>query len=149
MRVTTLLALLFLLAAASQAAAATKVIRFGKLIDGTGRIITNAVVIVEDDRVQRVASGNVPIPPGAEVIDLSPYTGIPGLIDAHTHITYYWDGVTTPRSDPARHPAVVAVLARENGLKALEAGGTTTRDLNAANRGCLATRRPTNTRQGT
>src|SRR5207253_4101102 len=140
MRVTTLLALLFLLAAASQAAAATKVIRFGKLIDGTGRVITNAVVIVEDDRVQRVATGNVPIPPGAEVIDLSPYTGIPGLIDADTHITYSWDGVTTPRSEPARHPAVGAVLAQENGLKALEAGVTTIRDLNAANGVDLAMR---------
>jgi len=114
MRVTTLLALLFFLAAASPAAAATKVIRFGRLIDGTGRVLTNAVVIVEDDRVLRVATGNVPIPPGAEVIDLSRYTGLPGLIDAHTHITYYWDGVTTPRSEPARHPAVVAVLAQEN-----------------------------------
>src|SRR2546427_8840289 len=140
MRVTTLLALLLFLAAASQAAAATKVIRFGRLIDGTGRVVMNAVVVVEDDRVQRVASGNVPIPPGAEVIDLSRYTGIPGLIDAHTHITYYWDGVTTPRSEPARHPAVVAVLAQENALKALEAGVTTIRDLNAANGVDLAMR---------
>jgi imidazolonepropionase-like amidohydrolase len=147
MRVITLLALLIFifLAAASQAAAATKVIRLGKLIDGTGRVITNAVVVVEDDRVQRVASGNVPIPPGAEVIDLSRYTGIPGLIDAHTHITYYWDGVTTPRSEPPRHPAVVAVLAQENGLKALEAGVTTIRDLNAANGVDLAMRDLINT----
>jgi len=140
MRVIALLALLFFLAAASPAAAATKVIRFGRLIDGTGRVLTNAVVIVEDDRVLRVATGNVPIPPGAEVIDLSRYTGLPGLIDAHTHITYYWDGVTTPRSEPARHPAVVAVLAQENGLKALEAGVTTIRDLNAANGVDLAMR---------
>jgi len=135
-----LAALLFFLAAASQAAASTKVIRFGRLIDGTGRVFTNAVVIVEDDRVQRVTTGNVAIPPGAEVIDLSRYTGLPGLIDAHTHITYYWDGVTTPRSEPARHPAVVAVLAQENGLKALEAGVTTIRDLNAANGVDLAMR---------
>ena len=140
MRATALLAILFLIAATSSVAAATKVIRFGKLIDGTGRVVTNAVVVVEDDRVQRVASGNVPIPPGAEVIDLSRYTGIPGLIDAHTHITYYWDGVTTPRTEPARHPAVVAVLAQENGLKALEAGVTTIRDLNAANGVDLAMR---------
>ena len=140
MRVIALLALACCLGAASHAAAATKVIRFAKLIDGTGRVVTNAVVIVEDDRVQRVASGNVPIPPGAEVIDLSRYTGIPGLIDAHTHITYYWDGVTTPRTEPARHPAVVAVLAQENALKALEAGVTTIRDLNAANGVDLAMR---------
>src|SRR5262245_65892809 len=121
MRVTTLLALLFFLAAASSAAAATKVIKFGKLIDGTGRVITNAVVVVEDERVQRVRSGNVPIPPGAEVVDLTRYSGIPGLIDAHTHITYYWDGVTTPRSDPPRPPAVVAVLAEDSGTEVDEA----------------------------
>jgi imidazolonepropionase-like amidohydrolase len=53
------------------------------------------------------------------------------LIDAHTHITYYWDGVSTPRLEPPRHPAVRAVLAQENARKALEAGVTTIRDLNA------------------
>jgi imidazolonepropionase-like amidohydrolase len=120
------------LATSSTAVAATKAVKFGKLIDGTGRVFTNAVVIVEDERVQSIANGNEPIPGNAEVIDLSPYTGIPGLIDAHTHITYYWDGKTTPRSEPPRHPAVVVFLAQENARKALEAGVTTIRNLNAA-----------------
>jgi imidazolonepropionase-like amidohydrolase len=66
------------------------------------------------------------------VIDLSRYTGVPGLIDAHTHITYYWDGNTIPRYEPPRHPAVTAILAQENAQKALEAGVTTIRNLNAA-----------------
>ncbi len=140
MRIARLLAVLFFLATSSTALAATTVIKFGKLVDGTGRVFTNAVVIVEDDRVQRVASGDVPIPSGAEVIDLSRFTGIPGLIDAHTHITYYWDGMTTPRSEPPRHPAITAFLAQENGQKALEAGVTTIRNLNAADGTDLAVR---------
>jgi imidazolonepropionase-like amidohydrolase len=133
MRIARLLAVLFFLATSSTVLAATKAIKFGKLVDGTGRVFTNAVVIVEDDRVQSVTSGNASIPSGAEVIDLSRYTGIPGLIDAHTHITYYWDGnsTTTPRNQPPRHPAVTAFLAQENARKALEAGVTTIRDLNA------------------
>src|SRR5437016_14174110 len=111
MRSGRVLVVLFFFATSSTALAATKAIKFGKLVDGTGRVFTNAVVIVEDDRVQSVASGNASIPSGAEVIDLSRYTGIPGLIDAHTHITYYWDGNYTPRHDPPRHPAVTAFLA--------------------------------------
>jgi len=125
------LVVLFFLATSSTAIAATKAIKFGKLIDGTGRVFTNAVVIVDDDRVRSVATGNAAIPSGAEMIDLSRYTGVPGLIDGHTHITYYWDGVTIPRSEPPRHPAVTAFLAQENAQKALEAGVTTIRNLNS------------------
>src|SRR5437867_10383855 len=100
MRSKRLLVVLFFLASSSTAVAATKAIKFGKLVDGTGKVITNAVVIVDDDRVRGVASGNASIPKEAEVIDLSRYTGLRGLIDAHTHITYYWDGATPPRSEP-------------------------------------------------
>jgi imidazolonepropionase-like amidohydrolase len=140
MRGARVLIVLLFLATSSTALAATKAIKFGKLVDGTGGVFTNAIVIVEDDRVQSVASGNASIPSGAEVIDLSRYTGIPGLIDAHTHITYYWDGNTTPRYEPPRHPAVTAVLAQENAQKALDAGVTTIRNLNAADGTDLAMR---------
>jgi imidazolonepropionase-like amidohydrolase len=128
-----------LLATSSSVLAATKAIKFGKLVDGTGRVYTNAVVIVEDDRVQSVAS-NASIPSGAEVVDLSRYTGLPGLIDGHTHITYYWDGITTPRYEPPRHPAITVFLAQENAQKALEAGVTTIRNLNAGDGTDLAMR---------
>ena len=132
MRCTRVLVVLSFLATSSTVFATTKAVKFGKLVDGTGRVITNAVVIIEDDRVQSVASGSASIPSGAEVIDLSRYTGVPGLIDSHTHIMWYWDGVTTPRTEPPRHPAVTVFLAQENAMKALEAGVTTIRNLNAA-----------------
>ena len=139
MRSARLLLVLYFLTS-STVFAATKAVKFGKLVDGTGRVITNAVVIVEDDRVRSVTSGNASIPSGADVIDLSRYTGVPGLIDAHTHIMWYWDGITTPRSEPPRHPAVAVFLAQENAQKALEAGVTTIRNLNAPDGTDLAMR---------
>ena len=134
MRIIRAVVVFLLLAPPIDAIGATKVIKFGRLVDGTGRVVPNAVVLVENDRIQSVTAGNAPVPSGAEVIDLSRLTGIPGLIDAHTHITYYWAGDpgTTPRNQPARPIAMTVVLAQENGLKALEAGVTTVRDLNAA-----------------
>jgi len=140
MRIARLITVFLFLAAPLPALAATKAVKFGKLVDGTGRVLTNAIVIVDGDRVQNVTSGNASIPSGAEVIDLSRYTGIPGLIDGHTHITYYWDGITTPRSEPPRHPAITVFLAQENARKALEAGVTTIRNLNAADGTDLAMR---------
>src|SRR5262245_51665482 len=140
MRIARLITVFLFLATSLPALAATKAIKFGKLVDGTGRVLTNAIVIVDGDRVQSVTSDNASIPSGAEVIDLSRYTGIPGLIDGHTHITYYWDGITTPRSEPPRHPAITVFLAQENARKALEAGVTTIRNLNAADGTDLAMR---------
>ena len=123
------------------AAAATTVIRFGKLWDGN-RVITNAVVIVEDDRIKTVGGSEVSIPAGAKVIDLRRYVGIPGMIDAHTHMTYYWDQApgTRPRGQPPRHIAVTVFLAQENARKTLETGVTTVRDLNASNGADMAMR---------
>jgi imidazolonepropionase-like amidohydrolase len=131
-----------LLALAVEAGAATKAIKFGKLWDGH-QVIKKAVVIVENDKITSVAE-NGHVPSGAQVVDLSRFTGIPGLIDAHTHITYYWDGApgTTPRDRlPKPRPvAVTVVLSQENGMKALEAGVTTVRDLNATGGADLALR---------
>jgi imidazolonepropionase-like amidohydrolase len=110
----------------------TKALRFGRLWDGT-RVIQNAVVVVSANRIVSVGSGDGGVPRGAEVTDLRPLTGLPGLIDAHTHITYGWDGAagTTPRKQGTRTPAERLQLAVANGRKTLETGVTTVRDLGA------------------
>jgi len=66
---------LALIALASQAVAATQYIRFGKLIDGQGKVWTNVAVVVENDRIRSVQPDAAP-PPGSEIIDLRPYTAI-------------------------------------------------------------------------
>src|SRR5713101_6462533 len=111
-----------------------KAVRFGKLWDAKGRLWTNAIVIVEGDRIRNVTSDASAIPAGAEMIDLSQYTGLPGLIDAHTHMTFYTDetpGVPLLKQMINPVPAVEVFLARKGALRTLEAGVTTVRDLGA------------------
>ena len=127
------LALLLIVAMAAPASAATKAIKAGRLVDGAGRVTANAVIVVDDDRIASV--GTTTPPSGAEIIDLTRYTVIPGLIDVHTHMTYYWDRTpgTRPLGQPRRPAGVTTVLAAENARRTLETGVTTVRDLGASN----------------
>ena len=117
---------------ASPALAATRAIRTGAAIDPSGKAIPNAVIVVENDRI--VSVGTAAPPAGAEVIDLRRFTVIPGLIDLHTHMTYFWDPAsgTRPLSQPRRPAGVTTVLAAENARHTLETGVTTVRDLGAS-----------------
>jgi hypothetical protein len=82
----------------------TKAIRFGKLVDGTGAVLTNAVVVIEGDRIKSVSTSGLSLPASVEVVDLSRYTGIPGLIDMHIHLTGTVGGVAGPNNSVGRVP---------------------------------------------
>ena len=118
--------------AGAQASAGITALRFKALVDPTGATIRDAVVVVQADTVLRVGRGNSAVPAGARVVDLRRYTAIPGLIDVHTHITY-WRDKANPGSTPPRSKDSVVMMAAENARKTLETGVTTVRDLGATN----------------
>ena len=64
-------------------------IRAGRLFDAkAGQLLTDQVVLINGDRITEVGpASRVSIPPEAKVIDLSKATVLPGMIDAHVHLT--------------------------------------------------------------
>ncbi|HLW79311.1 MAG TPA: amidohydrolase family protein, partial [Terriglobia bacterium] len=107
-------------------------IRAGRLFDGTlDRLLSDQTIILRGDRIAEVGpAGHVAVPAGAEVIDLSRATVLPGLIDAHTHL--FLTGESHGRYDEQllkeswQYRTIEAVV---NARRDLEAGFTALRDL--------------------
>ena len=73
--------------APAPAAAAVTALQCGHLIDtANGKTLGATTIVIEGGRVKEVLSG-VQSPTGAKIIDLAAQTCMPGLIDAHTHLT--------------------------------------------------------------
>jgi imidazolonepropionase-like amidohydrolase len=66
------------------------VIRAARVLDGTGRTIPNATVVVRGNRIVSVGA-IAAIPAGARIYDLSRLTLLPGLIDAHDHLAWHFN----------------------------------------------------------
>src|SRR5436190_8718988 len=122
---------LLLLTTSLAAQPKTIAIKAARLFDGTSdAIINNAVVVVTGNRIAGI---NVPVPAGAQIIDLGDATLLPGFIDAHVHLTeesgdnFYLDffhGVM-------RQPAEQAFYAGSYAKKTHDAGFTTVRNVGA------------------
>ena len=115
---------------AQQAAPAPKtvVIRAGHLLDvKTGKALSNQTIIIQGDKIASVGPDTT-VPAGAQVVDLSNATLLPGLIDAHTHVTfnpnfgYSQLAISVPRE---------ALIGARNARVTLEAGFTTIRNVSA------------------
>lgn len=105
------------------------VVRAARLLDVEGgAIVSDAVVVVEGDRIASVNPDA--LPPGAETIDLGDVTLLPGLIDAHTHLTGDLEGDWVHRGVTGT-AAEAALRGARNARRTLEAGFTTVRDLGA------------------
>ena len=102
----------------------------GQLIDGTGGApIQDAVVVIEGDRISAAGKANATnIPTGAERIDVTGKTVIPGLINCHAHLCL--DGSLDPITALNQRSITENVLiAAKHAEATLRAGITTVRDL--------------------
>src|SRR5882724_111889 len=131
--VLTMAAALLSAPAIAQPAAPVTAIRAGRLLDPeAGRILTNQIIVVEGTKIRDVGP-NVAIPAGAQVIDLSRMTVLPGLVEAHNHLAL------TYKPDPENNiyyytyvqesTALRAIQAASNGMQMLNAGFTIVRDM--------------------
>ncbi len=128
-RFLTILAALTAAALPVSATARDLVIHAGRLIDGSGATPTKQVsILVHDDRIVAVRPGFVS-PPGADIVDLSNETVLPGLIDCHVHIlsTYH-------AGDPIRNAVTRDAFDEEidgvvDARDTLMAGFTSVRDV--------------------
>jgi len=139
-------AALIVLIAIGVATAQVTAIRAGRVVDPeTGKVAANQIILVDGTDIKAIG-GDVAIPTGATVVDLSKFTVMPGMIDAHAHLcmnmvhrrdanSYY---VTTLRDSNAKRAIQGAVNARSM----LQYGFTAVRDIgNEGNYACTEVRR--------
>ena len=106
------------------------VVKAGRLLDvKSGQIVRDQVIVIENDTIVSVGAAKDANTTGATVVDLSQATVLPGMIDAHTHLTmdpghFGYDGlaISTPRE---------ALIGAKNARATLLAGFTTVRNVGA------------------
>jgi imidazolonepropionase-like amidohydrolase len=104
-------------------------VRAGRLFNSrTGQMLTKQVVLVQGDKIIDIGPDvQIKIPSGAQIIDFSQATVLPGLIDAHTHM------FNTPKPGMSREASTL--VAVQNVQADLRAGFTTARDMSSHGNG--------------
>ena len=124
----TLSAALVLAAAAGPPLAAQErplVLRGATILPITSAPVQNGVLVVQGGRIVAVGGPDTPVPAGADVVDASGRTIMPGLVDTHSNVG---GGEGGDRSAPM-HPSVRVldtIDPRDDGILKARAGGVTT-----------------------
>jgi imidazolonepropionase-like amidohydrolase len=102
-------------------------VRAGHMFDSkSGQMLTNQVILINGEKISEVgAADRVRVPSGAQVIDLSQATVMPGFVDAHTHV--YSSLSAGARVNTTKE--AWTLMAVQNALTTLRAGFTAARDV--------------------
>ena len=105
------------------------VIRAGRLVDvDRGEVRRDQVVLIRLGKIEAIQPASAPLPSGIQVVDLSRYTVLPGLIDCHSHLI--GEAATADVLQPLeRTEAQEAFSGVRNARATLLAGFTTVRDV--------------------
>jgi len=122
--------------AAAQLAPAAQIIRASRILDGTGRTLTNVDITIVDGRITALRPAVGAIPLGA--IDLRGATVLPGLIDTHVHLGWYVNSADRLHTDSdGDSPATQALSQAGNAWSTLRAGFTTVQSIGEADNAAL------------
>ena len=106
-------------------------LKAARMFDGkSNTLVQNAMVVVKANKIVDAGS-NIPIPLGAQVIDLGDSTLCPGFMDAHTHLTLDYSGDYNQRrlNELDLNVSEQAIIATAFARATIESGFTTVRDL--------------------
>jgi imidazolonepropionase-like amidohydrolase len=121
----------------------TTYIQAGSLFDSrSGRVMHNAVIVVEDEMIAAVGGSEIDIPDNAVVIDLSSSFVLPGVMDMHTHVIGNLDKFFFSSYFQSPHRATIGGVV--NAEKTLLAGFTTIRNVGASDYADVALRNAIN-----
>jgi imidazolonepropionase-like amidohydrolase len=128
MRAASAFAALLAVAVPAPALAEALYVEAGRLIDvESGAVLTGQCILTEGERIARVEPCAA-APEGAERVDWSAFSVLPGLIDLHTHLSD--TGSSADLSDPLKtSPVDTVLIGARNARRTLEAGFTTVRDV--------------------
>ncbi len=105
------------------------VLKTSTLLDGRGHVLRNQEIVVDGQRITRVADAREPA-----TYDLSGLTVMPGWIDTHVHISYHFnanDRFDDGGRESKESPQQVALRAEANAYATLRGGFTTVQSLGA------------------